>query len=52
MSIVSRMRMCSGSEFQSPGAEQLKARAPIELSVNEGVESRAVDEEQSERGGM
>ena len=41
-----------GSEFQSLGAEQLKARAPSEVSENEGVESRAADEERSERGGI
>ena len=46
----SRVRMCSGSEFQSLGAEQLKARAPSELSEKEGVESRAADEERSEQG--
>ena len=52
VSMESRVRMCSGSEFQSLGAEQLKARAPSEVSENEGVESRAADEERSERGGI
>ena len=32
----SRVSMCSGSEFQSLGAEQLKAQAPSEVSEKEG----------------
>ena len=52
MSTVSKVRMCSGSEFQSLGAEQLKARAPNEVSEKEGVASRAADEERSGRGGI
>lgn len=43
--------MCGRSAFQSLGAEQLKARAPMVERQNEGVTRRPAEEERMEREG-
>ena len=43
--------MCGRSAFQSLGAEQLKAQAPMVERQNEGVTRRPAEEEWMEREG-
>jgi len=50
--IVSDCRMCGGREFQSLGAVQLKARAPMVTRRGVGTVSRPAEEERREREGV
>ena len=44
--------MCGGREFQSLGAEQLKARAPMVLRRDVGMVSSPEEDERRLRGGV
>ena len=44
--------ICGGREFQSLGAEQLKARAPMVLRCDVGMDKSPVEVEQRVREGV
>ena len=50
--IESNWRMSGGREFQSLGAEQLKALAPMVVRREMGRERRPAEEERRERDGV